>query len=58
MQAVSFVDEKAFVDDDKCIRCYCCIEVCPYGAMRAVDTPAGRLIQRLLLRGGPPACPH
>ena len=29
MGAVSLVNEKAYIDDDKCIRCYCCHEVCP-----------------------------
>ncbi|CAB1083820.1 Iron-sulfur cluster-binding protein [Olavius algarvensis Delta 1 endosymbiont] len=33
VQAVSFVNEKAFVDDDKCIRCYCCHELCPEEAI-------------------------
>jgi uncharacterized protein (DUF362 family)/Pyruvate/2-oxoacid:ferredoxin oxidoreductase delta subunit len=33
-------------DYDLCIRCYCCIEVCPYGALRAVETVAGRAIRR------------
>ena len=28
---------------DTCIRCYCCIEVCPHGALSARETPAGRL---------------
>ena len=30
-----------------CIRCYCCIEVCPHGALRAVETLPGRLIRKL-----------
>jgi len=33
MEAVSFVDERAFIDDDKCIRCYCCHEMCPEEAI-------------------------
>jgi ferredoxin len=33
MEAVSFVNEKAFIDDDKCIRCYCCHELCPEEAI-------------------------
>jgi uncharacterized protein (DUF362 family)/NAD-dependent dihydropyrimidine dehydrogenase PreA subunit len=33
MQAIGFVNEKAFIDDDKCIRCYCCHEMCPYEAI-------------------------
>ena len=33
---------------DKCIRCYCCIEVCPYGALRAHETLPGKLTRKLL----------
>lgn len=33
MEAIAFVNEKAFIDDDKCIRCYCCHEMCPYEAI-------------------------
>ena len=33
MEAISFVDERAFIDDDKCIRCYCCHEICPEEAI-------------------------
>jgi len=33
MEAVSFVNEKAFIDDDKCILCYCCHELCPEEAI-------------------------
>jgi uncharacterized protein (DUF362 family)/Pyruvate/2-oxoacid:ferredoxin oxidoreductase delta subunit len=37
-------------DYDKCIRCYCCIEVCPYGALSAKETPLGKVARRLLKR--------
>jgi uncharacterized protein (DUF362 family)/NAD-dependent dihydropyrimidine dehydrogenase PreA subunit len=33
MDAVSFVNERAFIDDAKCIRCYCCHEICPEEAI-------------------------
>ena len=33
MEAISFVDERAFIEDDKCIRCYCCHEICPEEAI-------------------------
>ena len=33
MEAVSFVKERAFIDDAKCIRCYCCHELCPEEAI-------------------------
>jgi uncharacterized protein (DUF362 family)/Pyruvate/2-oxoacid:ferredoxin oxidoreductase delta subunit len=32
-----------------CIRCYCCIEVCPHGALRAKETLPGKLIRKLPL---------
>jgi uncharacterized protein (DUF362 family)/Pyruvate/2-oxoacid:ferredoxin oxidoreductase delta subunit len=39
-------------DYDRCIRCYCCIEMCPHGAIRAVETPTGRAVRKLVgLRG-------
>ena len=34
-------------DYNRCIRCYCCIEVCPHGAMRSADTLPGRLLRRI-----------
>jgi Fe-S-cluster-containing hydrogenase component 2 len=32
-------------DYDRCIRCYCCIEVCPFGALDTAETIAGRIIR-------------
>jgi uncharacterized protein (DUF362 family)/Pyruvate/2-oxoacid:ferredoxin oxidoreductase delta subunit len=37
-------------DYDKCIRCYCCIEVCPHGALTAVDTLPGKLLRSITKR--------
>jgi uncharacterized protein (DUF362 family)/ferredoxin len=34
-------------DYDRCIRCYCCVEMCPHGALTAVETPPGRVVRRL-----------
>jgi uncharacterized protein (DUF362 family)/ferredoxin len=34
-------------DYDRCIRCYCCVEMCPHGALTAVETQAGRIVRRL-----------
>ena len=36
-------------DYDRCIRCYCCIEVCPFGALDIAETLVGRIF-----RGTPP----
>ncbi len=30
-----------------CIRCYCCIEVCPHGALETKETLSGKLIRKL-----------
>jgi len=39
---------KAIVFDyDGCIRCYCCIEICPHGALRTAETMLGRIFSRL-----------
>jgi Fe-S-cluster-containing hydrogenase component 2 len=32
-------------DYDRCIRCYCCIEVCPFGALDTTETLAGRIVR-------------
>jgi uncharacterized protein (DUF362 family)/Pyruvate/2-oxoacid:ferredoxin oxidoreductase delta subunit len=39
-------------DYDKCIRCYCCLEVCLHGAIRAREPFLGKIRRRL---GGEPA---
>jgi uncharacterized protein (DUF362 family)/Pyruvate/2-oxoacid:ferredoxin oxidoreductase delta subunit len=31
-------------DYDTCIRCYCCIELCPHGAMKSTQPFAGKLL--------------
>jgi Pyruvate/2-oxoacid:ferredoxin oxidoreductase delta subunit len=46
-QAIRQGRKKLDVDYDRCIRCYCCIEVCPHGALRAVETLPGRLLRLL-----------
>ena len=33
---------------DLCIRCYCCLEMCPHGAIRAKEPILGRLRRRLI----------
>ncbi|MBF0557460.1 MAG: DUF362 domain-containing protein [Nitrospirae bacterium] len=37
-------------DYDKCIRCYCCIEVCPHGALKAVETLPGKVLRKITKR--------
>jgi uncharacterized protein (DUF362 family)/Pyruvate/2-oxoacid:ferredoxin oxidoreductase delta subunit len=45
VQAVSFVKERAFIDDRKCIRCYCCHEMCPEEAVGLFGSWMYRLIR-------------
>lgn len=33
-------------DYERCIRCWCCLEVCPFGAIGTVDPLAGRIVRR------------
>lgn len=33
-QAMKFIDRSVRIDYKACIRCYCCHELCPYGAIR------------------------
>jgi len=54
-ECLKYCPAKAITRDKKtiqfnyemCIRCYCCIEICPHAALRAVETMPGRLIRRL-----------
>ena len=46
-EAVSEGEEAVSFDYERCIRCYCCTEVCPHGALEAVETLPGRLIRKL-----------
>jgi len=34
-------------DYGRCIRCYCCVEVCPHGALAARMPPFGRLVETI-----------
>jgi len=34
-------------DYDRCIRCYCCVEMCPHGALAAVETGPAKALRRL-----------
>ncbi len=41
-------DKRLRFDYEKCIRCYCCVEVCPYGALKARETVTGKLARKVL----------
>ena len=49
-RAITVEKNKLRFDYDACIRCYCCIEVCPHGALRAVETVYGRMTRKILKR--------
>ncbi len=47
-KAISQHGKNIQFDYDACIRCYCCIEVCPHGALQAKDTFIGNIANRIL----------
>ena len=46
-RAIQCRDDRLHFDYNRCIRCYCCIEVCPHGAMTSAETLPGRLLRGL-----------
>ena len=46
-KAIVFDKDKIDFDYDECIRCYCCIEICPYGALYAAETLPGKIMRKL-----------
>ncbi len=48
--AISFFQEMVVFDYDKCIRCYCCLEVCPKGSIRTTDPYCGRVLRKLNMK--------
>lgn len=57
--AISVVDGVVHIDQDKCVGCYTCVLVCPYGAVAPADN--GRVMQKCELcveraNGAAPAC--
>jgi uncharacterized protein (DUF362 family)/Pyruvate/2-oxoacid:ferredoxin oxidoreductase delta subunit len=49
-KAISHQAKSLSFDYDRCIRCYCCIEVCPHDALHAVETIAGRMIRQVMVK--------
>lgn len=49
-RAITAQKKRLRFDYDACIRCYCCIEVCPHGALSAVETVYGRMARKILKR--------
>jgi Fe-S-cluster-containing hydrogenase component 2 len=47
MQAIAMVDGSyAQIDDQNCIRCYCCHEMCPHDAVELRSSLLRRIISR------------
>ncbi len=46
-KAITPYAETVGFDYDRCIRCYCCIEMCPHAALKTAETPAGRTARKL-----------
>lgn len=47
-EAITHDKKKIHFDYDKCIRCYCCIEVCPDGALKTAETLTGKVARKVL----------
>lgn len=45
-EAIASDGQSLRFDYDRCIRCYCCIEICPFGALRTAETTAARIFRR------------
>jgi uncharacterized protein (DUF362 family)/Pyruvate/2-oxoacid:ferredoxin oxidoreductase delta subunit len=48
VQAITYTDRGISFNTNTCIRCYCCLEVCPHAAIRARMPLIGRLIEWFL----------
>jgi uncharacterized protein (DUF362 family)/Pyruvate/2-oxoacid:ferredoxin oxidoreductase delta subunit len=46
--AISHDHKRVHFDYDQCIRCYCCIEVCPHGALRTEEPLLGKVFSRVI----------
>jgi uncharacterized protein (DUF362 family)/Pyruvate/2-oxoacid:ferredoxin oxidoreductase delta subunit len=51
-KAITVEENRLRFDYGKCIRCFCCLEVCPCGALRIRETVAARLVRTLIERKG------
>ena len=50
-QAIKSLEAGVEFDYKKCIRCYCCIEVCPYAALLSRETIGGKIIRKFIDSG-------
>jgi formate hydrogenlyase subunit 6/NADH:ubiquinone oxidoreductase subunit I len=47
-QAMTVIDGKVHIDYDKCIRCYCCQELCPEDLVHLAEGRLLKLARRLV----------
>jgi uncharacterized protein (DUF362 family)/Pyruvate/2-oxoacid:ferredoxin oxidoreductase delta subunit len=45
-QAITRGEKKIRFDYEQCIRCYCCLEVCPQGALKTAEPLPGAIIRK------------
>ncbi len=50
-KAITIKEKTVRFDYDKCIRCYCCLEVCPHGAIKTEEPLGGRIMRKLFKNG-------
>jgi uncharacterized protein (DUF362 family)/Pyruvate/2-oxoacid:ferredoxin oxidoreductase delta subunit len=46
-QAIAPHEKEVSFDYERCIRCYCCVEMCPHGVLKSVETRPGRVVRQL-----------
>jgi ferredoxin len=47
-KAITGEGDRLRFDYGKCIRCFCCLEVCPFGALRIRESIPARLVRTLI----------
>jgi len=45
--AIAHTSESLTFDYNRCIRCYCCIEACPCGALHSMEPAPGRILRKI-----------
>ena len=50
-KAITALEAGIAFDYGKCIRCYCCIEVCPHAALHSRETAGGKIINKIINAG-------
>ena len=45
-KAITLNHKKIFFNYGKCIRCYCCVEICPHGALSVKEPLGGKILSR------------